>query len=326
MESYKITGRAGEGAHGFVFKGVDLRDKRTVAMKKIPVNPDAPIPKNTMREILALRALKSKYIVHLLDITCMGSAVVLIMEYLPCSLADVIKNSKVDLSLAQVKTYAKMLLKGVGYMHSRKIMHRDIKPGNLLISPCRVLKIADFGLARIYDKDKRRLYSHQVATRWYRAPELLYGSRTYTNSVDLWSVGCILAEMINRAPLFPGESDIEQLAIVLNALGTPNERNWPGVKDLPDYNKIRFRESNARSWRIMIPKADEPTLELIKNLICYNDNNRLQAKQCLNHHFFAVEPKPAALYDMPNPEETKIEIPSFYIEDFDEIIDKINGI
>ncbi|XP_060522700.1 cyclin-dependent kinase 20 isoform X2 [Cylas formicarius] len=263
MESYKITGRAGEGAHGFVFKGVDLRDKRTVAMKKIPVNPDAPIPKNTMREILALRALKSKY---------------------------------------------------------------DIKPGNLLISPCRVLKIADFGLARIYDKDKRRLYSHQVATRWYRAPELLYGSRTYTNSVDLWSVGCILAEMINRAPLFPGESDIEQLAIVLNALGTPNERNWPGVKDLPDYNKIRFRESNARSWRIMIPKADEPTLELIKNLICYNDNNRLQAKQCLNHHFFAVEPKPAALYDMPNPEETKIEIPSFYIEDFDEIIDKINGI
>lgn len=153
----------------------------------------------------------------------MGSSVVLVMEFLPCSLQEVLKKTELD--LPQIKSYSKMLLKGVEFMHRNHIMHRvrykfqfifyaikyleiyfifqDIKPANLLISPKRVLKIADFGLARIYnDQELSRNYSHQVATRWYRAPELLYGSKSYTPSVDMWAVGCIIAEMVNRTPLF----------------------------------------------------------------------------------------------------------------------------
>nr|XP_023029574.1 cyclin-dependent kinase 20 [Leptinotarsa decemlineata] len=270
MNNYKLLGRAGEGAHGFVFKGKDLRNESIVALKKITVNPNLGIPKSVMREICALRVLKYKNIVKLFEVSCVGSSVVLVMEYLPWSLADLLKTHEINLSLAQIKSYTRMVLNGVNFMHHNHIMHRDLKPANLLISRKGILKIADFGLARIYDMDKSRLYSHQVATRWYRAPELLYGSRSYTLSVDIWSVGCIIAEMISRQPLFPGETDIEQLAIVLSTLGTPNERVWPGLTQLPDYNKIAFSPSVPKSWSIILPMADDATLQLISKMLIYD--------------------------------------------------------
>lgn len=120
----------------------------------------------------------------------------------------------------KVKAYLLMLLKGVAFLHSRGVMHRDLKPANLLIGAQGRLKIADFGLSRIFQADRQeRQYSHQVATRWYRAPELLYGARNYTEGVDLWAVGCILGELCNNCPLFPGENDIDQLGIVIRHLG-----------------------------------------------------------------------------------------------------------
>ncbi|CAH1162969.1 unnamed protein product [Phaedon cochleariae] len=325
MKNYKLLGRAGEGAHGFVFKGMDLRDRTVVALKKIAVNPNAPIPKNVMREILALRVLQFKNIVKLLEVTCVGSSVVLVMEYLPWSLMDVLKKSEISLHLPQIKTYTKMILNGVHYIHQNNIMHRDLKPANLLISKKGVLKIADFGLARIYDvENKQRLYSHQVATRWYRSPELLYGSKTYTPSVDLWSVGCIVAEMIERHPLFPGETDIEQLAIVLGTLGTANEENWPGLKDLPDYNKIAFSESEPKSWRIVIPNADEVTLDLISKILIYDGSKRLTAKQALQHRFFQEKPLMCKLSEMPKLEEEKTPDCVWNFSEFDEFIGEMN--
>ncbi|CAH1992592.1 unnamed protein product [Acanthoscelides obtectus] len=268
MNNYKLIGRAGEGAHGFVFKGLDLRTQKYVALKKVAVNPNVGIPKNIFREICSLRVLKFRNIVKLIEVTSMGSSVILVMEYLPWSLADVLKNYDKSLTLSQIKTYSKMMLNGIDYIHQNHIMHRDMKPANLMISEKGVLKIADFGLARIYDETTPTLYSHQVATRWYRAPELLYGSRNYTQSVDMWSVGCIIAEMVNGQPLFPGETDIEQLAIVLDTLGTPNDETWPELKELPDYNKIVFTPSTPKSWRIILSTADSSTVSLIRmNLI-----------------------------------------------------------
>ncbi|KAF7284515.1 cyclin-dependent kinase 20-like [Rhynchophorus ferrugineus] len=324
MENYKITGRAGEGAHGTVFKGFDLRSDKVVALKKIAINPDQGIPKNTLREICALRALKAKNIVKLYDVTSMGSSVMLVMEYLPCSLQDVIRNSNIDLNLPRIKSYSRMLLKGIYFMHKNHIMHRDIKPANLLISPSRELKIADFGLARIFNSEVSRLYSHQVATRWYRAPELLYGSRTYKPSVDMWSVGCIIGEMVNRVPLFPGETDIEQLAIVLSTLGTPTDESWPDLKKLPDYNKIAFISSPGKRWSIMLPSADRPTLDLLKKLLLYDGNQRLSAKQALRHNFFSKEPEPAELVNMPSPDDVVKDTPTFNAKEFDEILKEIN--
>ncbi|KAL1514225.1 hypothetical protein ABEB36_003514 [Hypothenemus hampei] len=323
MENYKVIGRAGEGAHGYVFEGLDLRTNRTVALKKISINPELSIPKNTIREICALRALKNKNIVKLFEVTSTGSAVVLVMEFLPCSLQEILK--KIDLNLSQIKSYSKMLLKGVRFLHFNHIMHRDIKPANLLISPRRILKIADFGLARIYDGQTRQ-YSHQVATRWYRAPELLYSSKSYTPSIDMWSVGCIIAEMVNKTPLFPGETDIEQLAIVLSTLGTPTEENWPDLKELPDFNKISFTSGPGKPWRVILPLADTITLDLIKKIIIYDGSKRLTAQQALNHSFVIEEPKPARLQDMPDPKNYKEETPHYDPKEFDEIIAEINKI
>ncbi|CAG9856003.1 unnamed protein product [Phyllotreta striolata] len=319
MENYKITGRAGEGAHGFVFKGEDLRNDEVVALKKIAVNPDSEIPNNVLREILTLRVLKYTHIVKLLEVFAIGSSVVLAMEYLPWSLYEVIKNKNHSLNLAQIKTYCKMILKGVNYMHSHHIMHRDLKPSNLLIGTKGILKIGDFGLARIYDHEKKRLYSHQVATRWYRSPELLYGSKTYNKSVDMWSVGCILAEMIQRKPLFPGETDIEQLAIVLGTLGTPSCENWPGLTLLPDYNKISFSHSEPKKWSIILPDADCVTLNLIGKILIYDQNKRYTAKEALQDRFFRERPFPCRISQLPKLEESAE--PPWNFGEFDEFFD-----
>lgn len=138
--------------------------------------------------------------------------------------------------------------------------------------------------------------SHQVATRWYRAPELLYGSRYYDHKVDMWGVGCIFAEILNGGyPLFPGENDIDQLRCVIHALGTPTPDNWPGVEHLPDYNKIRFtRCDNSVSLDSLVPDAPYDALDLLKGLICYDHNQRFNAREALTHKYFRTEPMPCS--------------------------------
>ncbi|XP_022920833.1 cyclin-dependent kinase 20-like isoform X2 [Onthophagus taurus] len=262
-----------------------------------------------MREIMALSVLKSEYIVELLNVIPHGMGLVLAMEYLPSSLMHILKDKTLRLTIPLVKAYTKMLLLGVSFMHENSIMHRDLKPANLLISKDGVLKIADLGLARIYAKNQSdRQYSHQVATRWYRAPELLYGSRNYNMGVDVWAIGCIVAEMLIRKPLFPGETDIEQLAIVLHTLGTPTIETWPGLKNLPDYNKIAFAKTAGLSWKEILPRFDWYIVNFVKGFLQYDSNKRLSAKQALNHTFFIISPLCCNLDDMPKPQDIKSEI------------------
>ncbi|XP_074063036.1 cyclin-dependent kinase 20 isoform X5 [Macrotis lagotis] len=155
----------------------------------------------------------------------------------------------------------------------------DLKPANLLISSSGQLKIADFGLARVFSHEGDRLYSHQVATRWYRAPELLYGARQYDEGVDLWAVGCILGELLNGSPLFPGENDIEQLCCVLQVLGTPSPQVWPEITELPDYNKISFKEQLPLPLDEVLPDASPQALKLLSSFLTYPPRHRIQADQ-----------------------------------------------
>ena len=180
-------------------------------------------------------------------------------------------------------------------------MHRDLKPANLLISAKGELKIADLGLSRVFARNEGRLYSHQVATRWYRAPELLYGARKYTEAVDLWAVGCILGELLTCSPVFPGENDIDQLGLVIRTLGTPNERIWPGVRELPDYSKITFPEADAVSLEEMVPDAAGDATDLFSRFITYNSSERISARAALRHEYFSNLPTPARLSQMPLP-------------------------
>jgi len=302
MEHYSIIGRVGEGAHGVVFKAKQIQSGEVVALKKVPLRKiEDGIPNTALREIKALQQIEHPNVVKLYDVFPHGTGFVLVFEYMLSDLSEVLKNYDRPVTEAQVKTYMLMLLKGIAYCHENNIMHRDLKPANLLISSSGYLKIADFGLARVFMNDERRLYSHQVATRWYRAPELLYGARKYDVGVDLWAVGTIFGEMLNSSPLFPGESDIEQLCCVLRVLGTPDEKIWPGMKELPDYNKITFPDMKAIPFEDIVPDACEEAVELLKRFLVYSSKDRISAKDALLHVYFFTEPYPAYHSEMPIP-------------------------
>ncbi|XP_041345444.1 cyclin-dependent kinase 20-like, partial [Pyrgilauda ruficollis] len=171
----------------------------------------------------------SPQVIRLRAAFAQGPAVVLALELLVGDLGGLLRAAPAPLPPARVRALLAMTLRGLGHVHGQRLLHRDLKPANLLLDSAGRLKLADFGLARVLGPPSGRPYSHQVATRWYRAPELLYGARHYDEGVDLWAVGCIFGELLTLSPLFPGENDIEQLCCVLRALGTPSPRDWPFV-------------------------------------------------------------------------------------------------
>ncbi|EDO49865.1 predicted protein [Nematostella vectensis] len=300
---YTILGRIGEGAHGIVFKAKHIESGEIVALKKVPLRRlEDGIPNTALREIKSLQENEENpYVVKLIDVFPHGTGFVLVFEYMWSDLSEVLRNSERPLTEAQIKGYLLMLLKGVAYCHNKGIMHRDLKPANLLISSTGHLKIADFGLARVFSNEGERQYSHQVATRWYRAPELLYGARKYDEGVDLWAVGCIFGELLNNSPLFPGENDIEQLCCVLKTLGTPNEEIWPGMTDLPDYNKITFPDMPAIPLEKIVPDASPEAMDLLKRFLVYPSKKRIPASEALLHPYFFMEPLPAHHSELPIP-------------------------
>jgi len=186
------------------------------------------------------------------------------------------------MSPSLVQLYTKQLLQGLVYCHTRRIIHRDLKPQNLLIDR-KGLKLADFGLARAFCVPVRP-YTHEVITLWYRAPEILLGAQSYSLPVDIWSTGCIFAEMASKRPLFPGDSEIDQIFRIFKILGTPTETVWPGVSQLPEY------KANFPSWR---PQSlanyvtrDPQILDLLQKMLVYEPSKRISAKQALLHPYF----------------------------------------
>ncbi|XP_029057637.1 cyclin-dependent kinase 20 isoform X2 [Monodon monoceros] len=304
MEQYCILGRIGEGAHGIVFKAKHVETGEIVALKKVALRRlEDGIPSQALREIKALQEIEdSQYVVQLKAVFPHGAGFVLAFEFMLSDLAEVVRHAQRPLAQAQVKSYLQMLLKGVAFCHANNIVHRDLKPANLLISASGHLKIADFGLARVFSPDGSRLYTHQVATRWYRAPELLYGARQYDQGVDLWAVGCILGELLNGSPLFPGENDIEQLCCVLRILGTPSPQVWPEIKDLPDYNKISFKEQAPMPLEEVLPDASPQALDLLGHFLLYPPRQRIAASQALLHQYFFTAPLPAHPSELPIPQ------------------------
>ena len=177
------------------------------------------------------------------------------------------------------------ILSGLQHCHSMNIMHRDIKPGNVLLdASLEVVKVADFGLCRVMaigESKATAKYSHQVSTRWYRAPEILFGSETYTEKIDLWSVGAVAAEMMKGEPLFKGMNDIDQIVKVFQVLGTPTEENWPQMTGLPDYGKILFKPCKEQSLDQVLPKASTSFRELVQSLIIFDETRRPSCSQTI---------------------------------------------
>lgn len=214
---------------------------------------------------------------QLKDVYPDGTYLSLVFELVETDLFSVLRHTRDPLDEADVRGLLRMLLQGVAHCHANGILHRDIKPGNLLITSQGELKIADFGLANVF-VGASASYSHQVATRWYRAPELLFGSRSYDAGVDMWGVGTVLAEMLRPVPLFPGQNDLDQLYRVIQVLGSP-EPQWPDVVTLPDFCKVSFPSYRPIPLRQLFPNVSTQAVDLLSQLLVLDPKRRMSARQ-----------------------------------------------
>ncbi|KAF9198377.1 cyclin-dependent serine/threonine protein kinase [Haplosporangium sp. Z 27] len=285
MDKYQKIEKLGEGTYGIVYKAQNRETNDVVALKRIRLdNEEEGVPCTAIREISLLKELKQSNIVRLYDVLHTEKKLTLVFEFLDSDLKKFLDTYSGDIDIATIKQFMYQLLKGIAYCHEHRVLHRDLKPQNLLISKKGDLKLGDFGLARAFGIPVRS-YSHEVVTLWYRAPDVLMGSKQYATSIDIWSAGCIFAEMASGRPLFPGSSSKDQLLKIFKILGTPTEESWPGVSKLPDY-RPDFPVYSPIPLENLVPKLDAAGVDLLSRLITYIPEKRLSAEVALSHHYF----------------------------------------
>jgi len=290
-DHYEEINVIGNGAYGTVYKARDTLSDKIVAIKKVKLAlTEDGVPMSVLREISLLKQLgKSNHpnIVRLLDI-CHGQrldremVLYLVFEHVDQDLNLYIeKCPPPGLAPERIKDIMWQILSGVDFLHSHRIVHRDLKPQNILVSRDGQVKLADFGLARIYDFSS--LLTTVVVTLWYRSPEILLGT-TYATPVDIWSCGCILAELYLRKPLFPGQYEIDQLGKIFGILGTPSEAEWP-----KDSSVLReaFSPRNSRGLESLFPDMEPQALDLLKKMLVFSSDQRISASKALLHPYFS---------------------------------------
>jgi len=286
---YDIMERLGEGNYGKVYKARCRHTGQLKALKQMKFGSEDGVPSTAMREIAILKGLSHENIVELNDVFCKPGELVFVFELLDSDLKKYMKSLGGQLQPVQVRDFACQMLKGIEFCHSNRIIHRDLKPQNLLIdNKSLVLKIADFGLARAFTLPIPQ-YTHEVVTLWYRPLEILLGSKLYSIPVDLWGVGCILAEMATGSPLFPASSEIDTVFMIFQKLGTPTEAVWPGLSKLPDF-KPSFPKWQPKGWANIQNTSAQlgPTgVDLLDQLMRYNPSARVSARAALQHAYFA---------------------------------------
>lgn len=284
MTEYKKICKIGEGTYGVVYKAMDNHEK-IWALKKIRLETEEEgIPSTAIREISLLKELHHPNIVRLEDVFHTEKRLTLVFEYLDQDLKKLLDGSDSGLDKGTIQSYLYQLLDGVAYCHAHRVLHRDLKPQNLLINREGKLKLADFGLARAFGIPVRQ-YTHEVVTLWYRAPDVLMGSKQYSTPVDIWSVGCIFAEMVNGRPLFPGTSDSDQLMRIFKTLGTPDQESWPGIVQLPEW-KPDFPPNEPKNLAEIVPSLDDDGVDLLRSMLQFDPTKRVSARDALKHDYF----------------------------------------
>lgn len=286
FNKYKRTETLGEGTYGVVFKAKNMETGAIVALKKIKLElEDEGVPSTALREISVLKTLVHPNIVKLLDVEHGENRLYLAFEFVEQDLKKFMdKHRKKVFKPAFVQKIAYQLLSGLDHCHSHGVIHRDLKPGNILIDDKGTVKIADFGLARAF-AIPIKAYTHEVITLWYRAPEILMGDKYYSLGVDIWSIGCIFTELARRRPLWPGDSEIDMLYKIFRLLGTPTEAVWPGISKLPDYNP-EFPTWPRQKLTKMSGPMDPKAIDLLSAMMIYDPARRITARDALRHPYF----------------------------------------
>lgn len=301
MDEFEILNKIGEGTYGVVYRGKDKKTGEIVAVKEQPRCDALP-------EVEILASLHHPSIVGFKGMAVGSDAddtVSMVMEYVENNLQFLLENMKRPLTQSEVKCLMLQLLQGVHYLHANRVVHRDLKTSNLLLSSKGELKICDFGLACSLNNRRQSIRNTgTVVTLWYRAPELLLEAKSYSKPIDMWSVGCIMAELFSRELLFNGEEEIDQIGAIFKILGSPDEAIWPGFSKLPGVKGVeevaklvrnnrsrlrhRFRAMSCTGYAVF----SDTGFDLLRKLLMYNPKKRITAKQALDHPWFSEAPLP----------------------------------
>lgn len=309
---YEKLGKISEGSYGIVYKARDKESGEMVALKKMKLgNQREGFPVYYLREINTLMSLNHPSIVNVREVVVDESAegfdnIYMVMDYVEHDLKALMQARKQHFRQSEVKCLMLQLLEGVKYLHDNWVLHRDLKTSNLLLNNKGQLKICDFGMSRRYSSPLKP-YTSLVVTLWYRAPELLLGAQEYSTAVDMWSVGCIMAELLTNKPLFDGKSEVEQLDKIFRTLGTPNDKIWPEYSQLPGF-KFNFVQQPYNQLHKKFPRASftgspalsESGLDLLSRLLTYNPEMRITAEEALDHPWFREVPLPNSTDFMPS--------------------------
>jgi len=287
-EKYEKSEKLGEGTYGVVYKGRDRENGQVVAIKKIRISSrdDEGLPQTALREIGLLRALNHPNIVKLLDVEADDNKLNLVFEFCDKDLKKHMDSQRSKFDAKTVKRMMKQMVDGITLCHKQGLIHRDLKPQNILVDSRGTLKICDFGLARAFSVPIATM-THEVVTLWYRAPEILLAGAKhnhYSVEVDMWSIGAIFAEIHNKKAIFPADTEIQELNKIFSILGTPTESVWPGVTRMPDW-KRSMASYRAKAASEIVPGLCAEGQDLFMKLLTYDPSKRISGKDALNHPY-----------------------------------------